>query len=253
MSERDSQETDSNLESTAQTDRQPSEFVSEVGSWKVGGIVTVFAAGLLAVAALRFLDLRSDDPPAVAAYATLIYVSLTVIAAILLIRTGVPIRRLGFTLAIPPWMVIALALLGVAILQLSSSLLAPVWEHAFGSGRDLTRFSEVVGSPEALVQLLLLNWTVAAFGEELAFRIVLMRGIAYALGDGRKALAIALILQAIIFGVIHSYQGSAGVAGSAISGLVYGGLTLAARWSIWPAAIAHGLNNTIGILEVYAA
>ena len=220
-------------------------------SWRVVGVVAIFAAGLLAVAALRFLDLRSEDPPAVAAYATMIYIGLTVFAAILLIGNGVPIRRLGFTTATRPWVVIALGLFGVAVLQLCSTVLAPVWEHAFGTGRDLARFSGVVGSFEALVQLLVFNWTVAAFGEELAFRIVLMRGIAFALGDGRKAIAIALFLQAIIFGLIHSYQGPAGVAGSAISGLVFGGLTLVARWSIWPAAIAHGLNNTIGILEVY--
>ena len=253
MSERGPKETGSTVHSTAQADTQQSELVSEVGSWQVAGIVLIFAIGLLAVAALRFLDLRSEDPPAVAAYATLIYIGLTVLAVIMLIRTGVPIRRLGFTMAVRPWVVIAIALLGVAILQLSSSLLTPVWEHVFGSGRDLTRFSGVVGSLGALIQLLVLNWTVAAFGEELAFRIVLMRGIAYALGDGRKAFAIALVLQAIIFGLIHSYQGPAGVASSAISGLVYGGLTLTARWSIWPASIAHGLNNTIGIMEVFAA
>lgn len=223
------------------------------GSLRVAAVVVVFAAGLLAVAALRFLDLRSDDPPAVAAYATLIYIGLTVLAAILLIRSGVPIRRLGFTLPLRPWTVVAFALLGVAILQLSGALLGPVFEHVFGSGRDLTRFADVTGSPSALIQLLAVNWTVAAFGEELAFRIVLMRGVAYALGDGRRALTIALVVQAIVFGLIHSYQGPAGVAGSAISGLVFGALTLAARWSIWPAAIAHGLNNTIGILGVYAA
>ena len=220
-------------------------------SWRVVGVVAIFAAGLLAVAALRFLDFRSEDPPAVAAYATMIYIGLTVFTAILLIRNGVPIRRLGFTMATRPWVVIALGVFGVAVLQLSSSVLAPVWEHAFGTGRDLARFSGVVGSFEALIQLLVLNWTVAAFGEELAFRIVLMRGIAFALGDGRKAIAVALVLQAIIFGLIHSYQGPAGVAGATISGLVFGGLTLVARWSIWPAAIAHGFNNTIGILEVY--
>lgn len=146
---------------------------------------------------------------------------------------------------------LALVLLGVAVLQLSGSLLTPLWEQVFGSGRDLTRFSAVTGSPEALAKLLALNWTVAAFGEELAFRIVLMRGIAYALGDTRKALVIALIVQAIVFGLVHSYQGPAGIVGSTISGLVFGGLTLAARWSIWPAAIAHGLNNTVGIMEVY--
>ncbi|MBT8053816.1 MAG: CPBP family intramembrane metalloprotease [Xanthomonadales bacterium] len=220
---------------------------------RVAGIVVIFAVGLLLVGALRFLDLRSEDPPAVAAYATLIYIGLSVFAAISLIRTGVPIRRLGFAMTVRPWIVIALALFGVAVLQLSGSLLTPVWEYVFGSGRDLTRFSDVAGSPRALVQLLALNWTVAAFGEELAFRILLMRGIAYALGNGPKAFAIALILQAIVFGFIHSYQGPAGIAGSAISGLVFGGLTLAARGSIWPAAIAHGLNNTIGIIKVYAA
>ena len=251
--DRDRTDSGSAVDSIEQTNGEHSESIFVVGSWKVAGIVTVFGVGLLMVGALRFYDIRSDDPPAAAAYATLIYIGLTVFAAISLIRSGVPIRHLGFLGTVRPWIVIALGLLGVAILQLSGSLLTPLWEHIFGSGRDLTRFSDVADSPAALVQLLTLNWTVAAFGEELAFRIVLMRGIAYALGDDRKAFAIALVFQAIVFGLIHSYQGPAGIAGSAINGLIYGALTLAARGSIWPAAIAHGLNNTIGIVEVYAA
>ena len=213
----------------------------------------MFAAGLVTVGALRFLDLRSADPPAIAAYATLIYIGLTVLAAILLVRTGVPFRRLGFVVPVRPWLSAALVLLCVAALQISGSLLAPVWEHVFGAARDLSRFSDASGSPEALLNLLALNWTVAAFGEELAFRILLMRGIAYALGDSRMAFMIALVFQAVVFGLVHAYQGPAGIAGSALSGLLYGGLTLAARGSIWPAAIAHGLNNTIGIMQVYAA
>lgn len=253
MKSRGRTENTSTENSRTRTEKQHTEVMAKAATWRVAGIVLVFAVGLLSVGALRFLGFRNEDPPAAAEYATLIYVGLTVFAAISLIRIGVPIRRLGFTMAVRSWIVIALALLGVAILQLSGSLLAPVWEQVFGSGRDLTRFSNVAGSPGALIQLLVLNWTVAAFGEELAFRIVLMRGIAFALGDGRRAFAVALVLQAIVFGLIHSYQGPAGIAGSAINGLIYGGLTLAARWSIWPAAIAHGLNNTIGILEVYAA
>ena len=125
--------------------------------------------------------------------------------------------------------------------------------RTFGSGRDLTRFSGVAGSPVALVQLLVLNWTVAAFGEELAFRIVLMRGIAFSLGDSRTAFGIALIAQAILFGLIHAYQGPAGIIGAGINGLIFGGLTLAARGSIWPAAIAHGTSTSIGILTLYLA
>lgn len=250
----ESHQTDSELRSDLpnQQNRQSSQPTPNAGSWRAAVVVAIFAIGLLAMAALRYVDVRWEDPPALASYATLIYIGLTILAASLLIRSGVPIRRLGFTRVERPWSGLALVLLGVAVLQLGGSLLTPLWEHLFGSGRDLTRFSGVTGSPAALARLLVLNWTVAAFGEELAFRIVLMRGIAYALGDTRKALVIALIVQAVIFGLVHAYQGPAGIAGTTISGLVFGGLTLAARWSIWPAAIAHGLNNTIGIIEVYS-
>ena len=230
---------------------QAPDTMSGAGAWRARGVAFVFAAGLLVVGRLRYLSLHSEDPPAAAAYATLIYIGLTVIAAVLLIRSGAPLRRLGFTRVERPWFNLALVLVGVLVLQLSSSFLTPLWEQLFGSGRDLERFADVAGSREALIKLLALNWTVAAFGEELAFRIVLMRGIAYALGDTRKAVAIAFIVQAIIFGLVHAYQGPAGIAGTTISALVFGGLTLVARWSIWPAAIAHGLNNTIGIIEIY--
>ena len=54
-----------------------------------------------------------------------------------------------------------------------------------------------------------------------------------------------------MFGLIHAYQGPTGIVSSATSGLVFGAITLVGRWSIWPAAIAHGVNNTIGILSLY--
>lgn len=93
--------------------------------------------------------------------------------------------------------------------------------------------------------------TLAAFGEEFTYRIVLMRGLSFALGESRGAVISALVLQAMIFGLAHAYQGAAGILGSALNGLVFGTVTLAARRSIWPAALAHGINNTIGILALY--
>ena len=78
-----------------------------------------------------------------------------------------------------------------------------------------------------------------------------MRGISFVLGDSRAAQISAVALQAVLFGLIHAYQGPAGIAGSAMSGLAFGAVTLAARWSIWPAALAHGANNTIGIVALF--
>jgi len=96
-----------------------------------------------------------------------------------------------------------------------------------------------------------MNWTIAAFGEEFTYRIVLMRGISFILNDTRQAQFAAVIIQSVMFGLIHAYQGPAGIIGSTFSGLVFGTVTIASRWSIWPSAIAHGTNNTIGIIALY--
>ena len=220
---------------------------------KVFGIVALFAAGLIAAGVLRFIQLHNENPPALTAYATEIYIGVTILAAVLLRRSGVPMKRFGFGLAFKPVKYLVLAAVGVGLIQLTGVLLEPLWERIFGGTRDLARFSDVSGSPAELVKLMALNWTVAAFGEELAFRIVLMRGVAFALGDSRKAFGTALIVQAVVFGLVHAYQGPAGIFGTAINGLIFGGLVLAARGSIWPAAIAHGANNSIGIMEMYFA
>ena len=200
---------------------------------------------------LRFLNLRTEDPPQVSAYATLIYIAVSVFAAVLLTRIGMPMQRLGFGLKFRPVKFLGLAAIGVGLAQLSGLLLDPLLERLVGETRDLTRFSNVAGSPSALIRLMVLSWTVAAFGEELAFRVVLMRGIAFSLGASRTAFGIALIAQAVLFGLVHAYQGPAGVIGAGINGLIFGGLVLAARGSIWPAAIAHGASNTVGILSLY--
>jgi len=222
-------------------------------NWKVFCIVALFGAGLLASGVLRHLNLSAEDPSALTGYAIEIYIALTILAAILLRRSGVPMKRLGFGLAFKPARYLVLAAVGVGLIQLAGFLLEPFWERLFNGSRDLARFSDVAGSPVELLKLMTLNWTVAAFGEELAFRIVLMRGIAFALGDSRRAFGVALIVQAVVFGLVHMYQGPAGIFGAAINGLIFGGLTLAARGSIWPAAIAHGSSNSIGIMELYWA
>jgi len=78
-----------------------------------------------------------------------------------------------------------------------------------------------------------------------------MRGISFVFKDAHKGQIIAVMIQAVIFGLIHAYQGPTGIVGSTFSGLIFGAVTLVGRWSIWPAALAHGTNNTFGILALY--
>ena len=200
-----------------------------------------------------FLRLADYQPSALSPYASLatpLYIGATILAAFLLIRFNVNFQRVGFAPKLRASHVL-LAIIGVIILQTSAEFLAPVWEAAFGEQRNLERFSGIENSLPTFLFYLAFSWTFAAFGEEIAFRIVLMGGLKSALGGGTLAVIAALILQAVIFGLVHIYQGPAGFSGAAISGLVFGVLTIAGRGAIWPAALAHGANNTIGLTLLY--
>jgi len=208
------------------------------------------ATGLLFMGALRFSATTPTVLTPLAGFATPGYIAITALFAILLSNAGLPHNRFGFGARLNLRHVL-MAIAAIAVLRIIDFVLGTWLEELLGGGRDLERFAGVEGSVSALMLLLATNWTFAAFGEEFAYRIILMRAIAYVLGDTRIALMCALLLQAAIFGLIHAYQGPTGIAGSAISGLVFGAVTIAARWSIWPAALAHGGNNTFGIIALY--
>jgi hypothetical protein len=166
------------------------------------------------------------------------------------VRVGLPLNKYGFGTKLN-LKHIGLAVIAIIVLRVFAYTLNPIIEELLGGPRNLERFSDVEGSTMSFVVLLITNWTLAAFGEEFAYRILLMRGLSYVFGDTRKAQITAVILQSVMFGLIHSYQGYTGIVGSAFSGLVFGTVTLISRWSIWPAALAHGTNNTIGIVALY--
>ncbi len=214
--------------------------------WLVVGL----SLGLLFMGVLRISAKFPNILTPLAGYATPGYVLITVIFTILLVRAGLPLKRFGFGVR-PDLRQIMLAIAAIAILRIFAVALNPLIEELLGGPRNLERFSNVEGSVASLVALLFLNWSLAAFGEEFAYRIVLMRGISFIFGDSGTGQISALVLQAVMFGLIHAYQGPAGIAGSTFSGLVFGAVTIASRWSIWPAAFAHGINNTIGIIAIY--
>jgi membrane protease YdiL (CAAX protease family) len=85
---------------------------------------------------------------------------------------------------------------------------------------------------------------VAGFCEELVFRGYLQRQLAALTGSA----VAGLVLQAIVFGIAHGYQGVKSVVNITILGLLFG---LVAHWrrSIVPGAIAHALTDIAGGLR----
>ncbi len=213
-------------------------------------LVSSFALGLVFVGLLRNARFVDGVLTPYSDYATGLYIALTIAFAVMLVRSGVELHRLGFA-RWPHWRHVALALAAVAFLQAVAPVMEPLFEDMLGSERNLGRFADVRGSLPRLLAVLALSWTFAAFGEEIAFRIVLLGGLHSLFPDSRTATGLAVVLQAAVFGLVHLYQGPAGIAGATVSGLVYGTITVLARGLIWPAAFAHGINNTIGLLMIY--
>lgn len=214
-------------------------------------ILTIcLSVGLLFMGFLRYSASHTNIFTPISGFATIGYVAISVILTIYLVRAGLPLNNYGFGDRLT-FKHIKYALAAIVVLRIFSYFINPLIEEIIGDTINLERFSDVEGSFSSLVMLLITNWTLAAFGEEFIYRIVLMRSLSIVFGDTQKAQVSALFLQAIMFGLIHAYQGPVGIIGSSFSGLVFGTVVIASGWSIWPAALAHGTNNTIGIISLY--
>lgn len=111
--------------------------------------------------------------------------------------------------------------------------------------------NEIAGSPGTAALWLLLVWTWAAFGEEIAYRGYLLGRAADALGRTPAAYAAAVALSSALFGYGHFYKGPAGIVDSGVAGLVLAAAYLLARRSLWAPVLAHGFIDTVGVVALY--
>src|SRR5688572_15408554 len=138
---------------------------------------------------------------------------LLVVAATLLLRwSGHTWRSVGLARPASLWRTAGLVLAG----YLGAGLMFAVTTQLFLPWLGLapqtpSLFSAVEGNlREYLYWLIPVAWGSAAIGEELVFRGFLQTRLEFALVGLRGTTAVALLLQAVIFGALHSYQGAGG-------------------------------------------
>ncbi len=147
---------------------------------------------------------------------------------------------------------IGLALLvGVGYQVLDILIIAPLLERLTGQAVDLSQFSSLQGNMLLLIVFLVISWTEAAFIEELFFRGYLFNRTTDVVGVRRRGIAIALLLNALIFGAAHFYQGISGVLDTFLAGLVLGLLYLYGGRNLWLPILTHGVIDTLGFLLIY--
>ncbi|HEU4427389.1 MAG TPA: CPBP family intramembrane glutamic endopeptidase [Myxococcota bacterium] len=141
---------------------------------------------------------------------------------------------------------------GVGIQVATALALEPLVEALTGRPPDVSQFDHIRGDLAALLQWLAIVWVVVVFVEEWVFRGLLARELCALLGSGRAALGIGLATSSLVFGLAHAYQGIGGIVSTGVVGFVLAAITARERWNLWPAVIAHGTIDTIGLWAIYA-
>jgi membrane protease YdiL (CAAX protease family) len=147
---------------------------------------------------------------------------------------------------------IGLALLvGISYQVLDILVIAPLLERLTGDAIDLSQFSNLQGNLPLLIVFLVASWTEAAFIEELFFRGYLFNRITDVVGTHRLGMGIALVVNALIFGAAHFYQGISGILDTFLAGLLLGLLYLLVGRNLWLPILTHGIIDTVGFLLIY--
>ena len=140
---------------------------------------------------------------------------------------------------------------GVFLQVLSEFVTEPLLERLTGEPVDVSELRPIVGNLRLVAIYFVLVWTVAAFGEEMAYRGYLLNRAADLGGRTPPAWAGALLFVCVLFGFGHSYQGVTGMIDTGIHALIFGAVYLASGRNLWPVIIAHGVTNTVALGMVY--
>lgn len=147
--------------------------------------------------------------------------------------------------------VIVALLAALAISALELFVTGPLLTRLTGQPANLEDFRPLVGNLKLLAILLVLNWPLAAFGEEFIFRGYLLNRLASLGNYTRRAWVVSVIISSVAFGLAHTYQDITGAVEAGIDGALLALLYLRCDRKLAVPMITHGITNTIDFILIY--
>jgi uncharacterized protein len=143
------------------------------------------------------------------------------------------------------------ALVGIALELFSTFVTVPFFARLANKPPELSELRLLVGNAALVLVALVVNWLLAAFGEEMVFRGYLMNRVAGLFGGSHSAWAFSLVVVSAIFGACHEAQGLTGIVQEGFAGLLLGLLYLACGRTLAIPIVAHGVSNTLALVLIY--
>jgi uncharacterized protein len=151
------------------------------------------------------------------------------------------------------WRRVLLIAFAAAVLRilLGQFLIEPLTSFFWPKPTAPALANEITGNAKTALFALLLVWTFAAFGEEIAYRGYLLTRAADIGSRSAAAYWIGIVLVSILFGYGHYYKGASGVIDSGVAGLILGTAYMLAGRNLWAGILAHGFIDTFGVIDAF--
>jgi membrane protease YdiL (CAAX protease family) len=151
------------------------------------------------------------------------------------------------------WSRIVLIALGAAALRiaLGEFVIDPFTARFWPPAVSPAGSEAITGNIRTALLWLLLVWTFAAFGEEVAYRGYLLTRAAEIGRRSTAAYWVGIVFVSILFGYGHYYKGPSGIVDSAVAGLILGAAFMLSGRNLWTCILAHGIIDTVGVVLAF--
>lgn len=134
-------------------------------------------------------------------------------------------------------------LYGVLVAGVVFALVVSLEQFGYGANRLGDMAAELKGNPTLLAERVAISVLVVGPVEEFIFRGFLFLRLTKLFGGSTVAVALALLLQAGIFGLSHAYQHLYGILLTTFLGIFFAVVYLALRRNLWVIIIGHGVYD----------
>lgn len=175
-------------------------------------------------------------------------------ALVLVFARGGSLRELGF-MRPERWWTVPIWVIGILVAYVAAQALVPTLVGRFMElpQPDLSRYDAIRGNLSAAITMALILPLTASIPEEIIYRGFLMNRLTRIFGAGFGGAALTVLVQALLFGVVHFQWGIGGIIVTTIMGMVWGTAFLLCGRNLWIVIIAHSTAHVALVAQLYAS
>ena len=170
----------------------------------------------------------------------LIFIAWALFASLLVTLNG---ERLSETGLRKPVSVGRTIVYGMVVATVVFIVVVGLESFGYGINRLGDLAAELKGNPVLLAERVAISVLIVGPVEEFIFRGFLILRLTKLFGGSTIAAALALVIQAGLFGLSHAYQQLYGILLTTFLGLLFGAVYLALRRNLWVIIIGHGVYD----------